>query len=88
MVKAFAERNAVNAPIQGSAADVIKVAMVKIAEILRGENWETRMIMQVHDELVFDVPTHELEKLKPVVKKVYGGSCRNQRSISCRHVLR
>lgn len=69
MVKAFAERNAVNAPIQGSAADVIKVAMVKIAEILRAENWETRMIMQVHDELVFDVPVHELEKLKPVVKK-------------------
>lgn len=69
MVKAFAERNAVNAPIQGSAADVIKVAMVKIAEVLRSENWETRMIMQVHDELVFDVPVHELEKLKPVVKK-------------------
>jgi DNA polymerase-1 len=69
MVKAFAERNAVNAPIQGSAADVIKLAMVKIAEILRSENWETRMIMQVHDELVFDVPTHELEKLKPLVKK-------------------
>ena len=43
--------------------------MVKIAEILRAENWETRMIMQVHDELVFDVPVHELEKLKPVVKK-------------------
>lgn len=69
MVKAFAERNAVNAPIQGSAADVIKVAMVKIAEILRREKWETKMIMQVHDELVFDVPLHELEKLKPVVKK-------------------
>lgn len=69
MVKAFAERNAVNAPIQGSAADVIKVAMVKIADILRAENWETRMIMQVHDELVFDVPVHELEKLKPIVKK-------------------
>ena len=69
MVKAFAERNAVNAPIQGSAADVIKVAMVKIAEILKSGNWETRMIMQVHDELVFDVPLHELEKLKPVVKQ-------------------
>lgn len=69
MVKAFAERNAVNAPIQGSAADVIKVAMVKIAEILKSGNWETRMIMQVHDELVFDVPRNELEKLKPVVKQ-------------------
>jgi DNA polymerase-1 len=68
MVKAFAERNAVNAPIQGSAADIIKIAMVKIAEAIRTGNLKARMIMQVHDELVFDVPKGELEILKPLVK--------------------
>ena len=69
MVKAFAERNAVNAPIQGSAADIIKVAMVRIDEALRESGLEARMIMQVHDELVFDVHKDEVEALKPLVKK-------------------
>lgn len=69
MVKAFAERNAVNAPIQGSAADIIKVAMVKIASALKESGLNATMIMQVHDELVFDVHKDELETLKPIVKK-------------------
>jgi DNA polymerase-1 len=69
MVKAFAERNAVNAPIQGSAADIIKVAMVRIAEALKQSGLKARMIMQVHDELVFDVHKDELEVVKPIVKK-------------------
>jgi DNA polymerase-1 len=69
MVKAFAERNAVNAPIQGSAADIIKVAMVNLARELESGGWKSRMIMQVHDELVLDVPIDELETLKPLVKK-------------------
>ena len=69
MVKAFAERNAVNAPIQGSAADIIKVAMVRIEEALRESDLKARMIMQVHDELVFDVHKDEVEALKPIVKK-------------------
>lgn len=69
MVKAFAERNAVNAPIQGSAADIIKVAMVRISEALKVSNLKAQMIMQVHDELVFDVHKDELEQLKPIVKK-------------------
>jgi len=69
MVKAFAERNAVNAPIQGSAADIIKVAMVNLARELQSGEWKSRMIMQVHDELVLDVPIDELEALKPLVKK-------------------
>ena len=69
MVKAFAERNAVNAPIQGSAADIIKVAMVRISEALKANNLRAQMIMQVHDELVFDVHKDELEQLKPIVKK-------------------
>tara|TARA_B100001564_G_C20635971_1_gene669742 strand:- start:20 stop:1852 length:1833 start_codon:yes stop_codon:yes gene_type:complete len=69
MVKAFAERNAVNAPIQGSAADIIKVAMVKIDEALNSSSLNAKMIMQVHDELVFDVHKDEVEALKPIVKK-------------------
>ena len=69
MVKAFAERNAVNAPIQGSAADIIKIAMVNLARELQNGDWKSKMIMQVHDELVLDVPINELETLKPLVKK-------------------
>ncbi len=69
MVKAFAERNAVNAPIQGSAADIIKVAMVKLFRELEKGDWKAKMIMQVHDELVLDVPLDELELLKPIVRR-------------------
>ena len=69
MVKAFAERNAVNAPIQGSAADIIKVAMVKLFNELEKGDWKAKIIMQVHDELVLDVPKDELELLKPIVRE-------------------
>jgi DNA polymerase-1 len=69
MVKAFAERNAVNAPIQGSAADIIKVAMVKLAIALEEGEWKSKMIMQVHDELVLDVPKVELEVIRALVKR-------------------
>jgi DNA polymerase-1 len=74
MVKAFAERNAVNAPIQGSAADIIKVAMINIAEALKSSGLKAKMIMQVHDELVFDVHKDELEALKPIVKNCMEGA--------------
>lgn len=67
-IRQFAERTAVNAPIQGSAADVIKVAMIAISEKLRGSGMKTKMTMQVHDELVFDVPRGELEKARKIVK--------------------
>jgi DNA polymerase-1 len=66
-VRAFAERNAVNAPIQGSAADVIKVAMVNIDSALKAKGMQSKMIMQVHDELVFDVPKSELEELTALI---------------------
>ncbi|UII22542.1 DNA polymerase I [Fulvivirga ligni] len=66
-MRGYAERNAINAPIQGSAADIIKVAMVKIHEWLQKENLKTKMIMQVHDELVFDVPKDELDIVKPKI---------------------
>ena len=69
-IRGFAERNAINAPIQGSAADMIKIAMIRIAEWLNGSDLETRMILQVHDELLFDVPKNELEVVQAKVKEI------------------
>ncbi len=66
--RSFAERNAVNAPIQGSAADVIKVAMVKIHSALKNANLKTRMVLQVHDELLFDTPKEEVDQVFKLVK--------------------
>ena len=66
--RGFAERNAINAPIQGSAADMIKVAMIKIHAWMREQNLKSRMLMQVHDELVFDAHKDELELLKTKVE--------------------
>ncbi|MFN4027295.1 MAG: DNA polymerase I [Flavobacterium sp.] len=68
VVRGAAERNAVNAPIQGSAADIIKLAMINIHRKLTSENWKSKMLLQVHDELVFDVHHSELEKIKPMIK--------------------
>ena len=68
MVRGGAERNAVNAPIQGSAADIIKLAMINIHRILTTQNWKSKMLLQVHDELVFDVHNSELEKIQPMIK--------------------
>ncbi|MFC2114682.1 DNA polymerase I, partial [Bacteroidota bacterium] len=69
MQRSFAERNAVNAPIQGSAADIIKVAMVAVHNAFTKHKLESKMIMQVHDELVFDVKKEELEQVKSIVKE-------------------
>lgn len=66
-VRSFAERNAVNAPIQGTAADIIKVAMIRIYRRLAKENLKAKMIMQVHDELNFNVPAGEIEQVKQIV---------------------
>lgn len=68
--RGFAERNAINAPIQGSAADIIKIAMINIQRWLNKENLKTKMIMQVHDELVFDVHKDEVDKVKENVRKL------------------
>lgn len=67
-VRGIAERNAINAPIQGSAADIIKLAMIRIHSLLKTKNFLSKMILQVHDELVFDVVPDELDELKKIVK--------------------
>ncbi len=68
IVRGGAERNAVNAPIQGSAADIIKIAMINIHKKLTDENWKSKMLLQVHDELVFDVHNDELDAIQPMIK--------------------
>ncbi|MFM9004460.1 MAG: DNA polymerase I, partial [Flavobacteriales bacterium] len=67
VVRGFAERNAINAPIQGSAADIIKVAMVNLHEEIKKRSMKSRMILQVHDELVFDAHLSEVDELKALV---------------------
>ena len=64
------ERMALNAPIQGTSADIIKKAMVEIHASLKSQNLKTKMIIQVHDELVFDVPSNELEQIKKLIEEV------------------
>lgn len=68
--RSFAERTAMNTPIQGSAADIIKLAMVKCAERMKAEGLKSRMLLQVHDELVFEVAPDELERMKSLVPDV------------------
>lgn len=68
-VRGYAERNAINMPIQGSAADMIKLAMIKVQKELKVQNLQTRMILQVHDELVFDVPEAELTIAQQLIKE-------------------
>ena len=74
VMRGFAERNAINAPIQGSAADMIKVAMIQIHNWLNEEKLKTRMILQVHDELLFDVPDQELAYVEPKILQLMENS--------------
>jgi DNA polymerase-1 len=72
-VRQFAERTAINTPIQGTAADLIKLAMIRIHETLQHEKMESRMLLQVHDELVFEVPPGESSRLKNLVREIMEG---------------
>jgi DNA polymerase I len=67
-IRSFAERNAINAPIQGTAADLIKIAMVRINESIKQNNYQSRMLLQVHDELLFEVHQEEIEAMKKLIK--------------------
>ena len=66
-VRSLAERNAVNAPIQGTSADIIKLAMINVADRLKNEGLQSRMVLQIHDELVFDTVPSEVDLLKKIV---------------------
>ena len=68
--RAYAERQAINAPLQGGAADIIKMAMVRIPAVLQRERLRSRLLLQVHDELLFEAPADEAEKLAGLVKQV------------------
>jgi DNA polymerase I len=66
-MRAFGERTAANSPIQGSAADLIKIAMIRVDDAFRERGFESKMLLQVHDELVFDVAPEELDDVREVV---------------------
>jgi DNA polymerase-1 len=72
-LRGFAERTAVNTPLQGTAADLIKLAMIRIDKRLASENLKTAMTLQVHDELLFDVPEDEVEVVSKLVKEEMEG---------------
>ena len=74
-VRAFAERNAVNAPIQGTAADIMKVAMIRVWQRLKAEGLKTKMILQVHDELNFSVPAEEKGRVESIVTEEMQNAC-------------
>jgi DNA polymerase-1 len=75
VMRAAAERNAINAPIQGTAADIIKIAMIDIDKKLKARDMNSKMLLQIHDELIFDVVPDELEILKKVVMTSMSEAC-------------
>ncbi|MCD6596070.1 MAG: DNA polymerase I, partial [Bacteroidales bacterium] len=73
MIRSMAERNAINAPIQGSAADIIKLAMIRVYDFMLEKDFKSKMILQVHDELVFDIYKPELEEINErVIQEMEG----------------
>ena len=76
VVRGYAERNAINAPIQGTAADIIKVAMIRIHNRFKAENIRSKMILQVHDELIIEAPEENAEEVKNLLKEVMETACK------------
>ena len=74
-VRGFAERNAINSPIQGTAADMIKLAMQKVHAAMKKEKMQSKMLLQVHDELVFDALKSEVKELKPLILRICNRLC-------------
>ena len=68
MIREFGKRVAMNTPIQGSAADIIKIAMINVRKMLKNNKFKTKMILQIHDELIFEVPKDELTTIIPLIK--------------------
>ena len=68
-IRGFAERTAINSPIQGSAADILKIAMIQLDKALVEGSYQTKMLLQVHDEIVLEVPKSELASIKKLVKQ-------------------
>jgi DNA polymerase-1 len=69
-----AERDAINTPVQGTAADMIKLAMVRVSRALKAEGLKAKMVLQIHDELLFDVPRDEVEKVKEIAVREMTGA--------------
>ena len=94
--RGFAERTAVNTPLQGTAADLIKLAMIRIDENAARGSWQTKMLLQVHDELVFEAPPEEVDDVRAMVKRemesvqqarrAAGGGRRRRRQLARREV--
>ena len=84
-MRAFAERAAINAPLQGGAADIIKRAMIRVPGALAAANLKARMLLQVHDELLFEVPDKEIDKTKDVARTVMEGAADALRAAGRRH---
>jgi DNA polymerase-1 len=68
-VRGFAERTALNTPIQGTSADIIKVAMIRVAQVLAKKKWRARLLLQVHDDLLFELPPEEMDEAAPLLRK-------------------